>query len=71
MLAQRLARNTPPATTPEQLWQYVEAAWSAVAQGHIQSLRFYTEACGSAYSRPWRLTNYGFCHQPRVARVEF
>ncbi|GFY36526.1 transposable element Tcb1 transposase [Trichonephila clavipes] len=32
MLAQRLARDTPPAATPDQLWQYVEAAWTAVPQ---------------------------------------
>ncbi|GFW56375.1 transposable element Tcb1 transposase [Trichonephila clavipes] len=31
MLAKRLARGTPPAATPDQLWQYVEAAWTAVA----------------------------------------
>ncbi|GFV59251.1 transposable element Tcb1 transposase [Trichonephila clavipes] len=38
MLAQRLARNTPLAATPDQLWQYVEASWTAVPQGYIQSL---------------------------------
>ncbi|GFS57656.1 transposable element Tcb1 transposase [Trichonephila clavipes] len=27
-----------PAATPDQLWQRVEAAWSAVLQEHIQSL---------------------------------
>ncbi|GFS57706.1 transposable element Tcb1 transposase [Trichonephila clavipes] len=29
---------TPPAATPDQHWQRVEAAWSAVPQEHIQSL---------------------------------
>ncbi|GFS97534.1 transposable element Tcb1 transposase [Trichonephila clavipes] len=29
---------TPPAATPDQLWQHVEDAWSAVPQEHIQSL---------------------------------
>ncbi|GFW77171.1 HTH_Tnp_Tc3_2 domain-containing protein [Trichonephila clavipes] len=29
---------TPPASTPDQFWQRVEAAWSAVPQEHIQSL---------------------------------
>ncbi|GFX41732.1 transposable element Tcb1 transposase [Trichonephila clavipes] len=29
---------TPPAATQDQLWQRVEAAWSAVPQEHIQSL---------------------------------
>ncbi|GFW80891.1 transposable element Tcb1 transposase [Trichonephila clavipes] len=38
MVAQRLIQITPPATTPDQLWQRVKAAWSAVPQEHIQSL---------------------------------
>lgn len=38
MLAQRFARDAPPAATPNQLWQYVEAACTAVPQGYIQSL---------------------------------
>ncbi|GFX48919.1 transposable element Tcb1 transposase [Trichonephila clavipes] len=38
MVAQRLTRITPPAATLDQLWQRVEAAWSAVPQEHIQSL---------------------------------
>ncbi|GFT31644.1 transposable element Tcb1 transposase [Trichonephila clavipes] len=29
---------TPPTATPDQLWQRVEAAWSAVPKEHIQSL---------------------------------
>ncbi|GFW62531.1 transposable element Tcb1 transposase [Trichonephila clavipes] len=37
MVAQRLTLITPPAATPDQLWQRVEAAWSAVPQEHIQS----------------------------------
>ncbi|GFU11985.1 hypothetical protein TNCV_3265771 [Trichonephila clavipes] len=37
MVAQRLTHITPLAT-PDQLWQRVEAAWSAVPQEHIQSL---------------------------------
>ncbi|GFW03223.1 hypothetical protein TNCV_463371 [Trichonephila clavipes] len=32
-LTQRLARNTP-----DTLWQYVEATWTDVPQGYIQSL---------------------------------
>ncbi|GFU44230.1 transposable element Tcb1 transposase [Trichonephila clavipes] len=31
-------KDNTPAATPEQLWQRVEAAWSAVPQEHIQSL---------------------------------
>ncbi|GFV83416.1 hypothetical protein TNCV_3055631 [Trichonephila clavipes] len=38
MVAQRLTQITPPAATPDHLWQRVEAAWSAVLQEHIQSL---------------------------------
>ncbi|PRD32356.1 UNVERIFIED_CONTAM: Transposable element Tcb1 transposase [Trichonephila clavipes] len=38
MVAQRLTQITPPAVTPDQLWQRVETAWSAVPQEHIQSL---------------------------------
>ncbi|GFU87477.1 transposable element Tcb1 transposase [Trichonephila clavipes] len=38
MFAQRLTQITPPAATPDQLWQCVEAVWSAVPQEHIQSL---------------------------------
>ncbi|GFX03402.1 transposable element Tcb1 transposase [Trichonephila clavipes] len=30
MVAQRLTQITPPAATPDQLWQRVEAAWSTV-----------------------------------------
>ncbi|GFV08022.1 transposable element Tcb1 transposase [Trichonephila clavipes] len=29
---------TPPAATPDQIWQRVEAAWSVVPQEHIQSI---------------------------------
>ncbi|GFX93858.1 transposable element Tcb1 transposase [Trichonephila clavipes] len=38
MVAQRLTHITPPAATTDQLWQRVEAVWSAVPQEHIQSL---------------------------------
>ncbi|GFV35502.1 uncharacterized protein TNCV_3205331 [Trichonephila clavipes] len=38
MVAQRLIQITPPAATADQLWQRVEAAWSAVPQEHTQSL---------------------------------
>ncbi|GFV11688.1 transposable element Tcb1 transposase [Trichonephila clavipes] len=37
-VAQRLTQIKPIASTPDQLWQRVEAAWSAVPQEHIQSL---------------------------------
>ncbi|GFV94693.1 transposable element Tcb1 transposase [Trichonephila clavipes] len=38
MVAQRSTQIIPLAATPDQLWQRVEAAWSAVPQEHIQSL---------------------------------
>ncbi|GFW02381.1 transposable element Tcb1 transposase [Trichonephila clavipes] len=38
MVAQRLTQITPPATTPDQLWQRVEAVLSSVPQKHIQSI---------------------------------
>ncbi|GFT37012.1 transposable element Tcb1 transposase [Trichonephila clavipes] len=38
MVAQRLIQFTPPTTTPDKLWQRVEAACSAVPQEHILSL---------------------------------
>ncbi|GFX78366.1 transposable element Tcb1 transposase [Trichonephila clavipes] len=38
MVAQGLTQITLPAATPDQLWQRVEAAWSAVPEEHIQSL---------------------------------
>ncbi|GFX35419.1 uncharacterized protein TNCV_102261 [Trichonephila clavipes] len=37
-VAQQLARDSLPAATPDLLWQYVEAAWTAVPQGYIQNL---------------------------------
>ncbi|GFW36068.1 hypothetical protein TNCV_4929311 [Trichonephila clavipes] len=37
MVAQRLTQMTAPAATPDQLWQRVEAAWSAVPPEHIQT----------------------------------
>ncbi|GFW62782.1 transposable element Tcb1 transposase [Trichonephila clavipes] len=37
-VGQRLTQITPPAAPPDQLWQHLEAAWSAVPQEHIQSL---------------------------------
>ncbi|GFU71347.1 transposable element Tcb1 transposase [Trichonephila clavipes] len=38
MIAQLLIQITTPAAKPDQLWQRVEAAWSAVLQEQIQSL---------------------------------
>ncbi|GFW02787.1 transposable element Tcb1 transposase [Trichonephila clavipes] len=39
MVAEPLTQIThPPAATPDQIWQRVEAAWSAVPQEYTQSL---------------------------------
>ncbi|GFW93557.1 transposable element Tc1 transposase [Trichonephila clavipes] len=38
MVAQRLTLITPPTAIPDQLWQRLESAWSAVPQECIQSL---------------------------------
>ncbi|GFV76292.1 transposable element Tcb1 transposase [Trichonephila clavipes] len=38
MLAQPLARDTKPAATPDQFWQYAEASWTVVLQGYVQIL---------------------------------
>ncbi|KFM65095.1 hypothetical protein X975_23703, partial [Stegodyphus mimosarum] len=37
IVPERLTQITCQAATPDQLWQRVEAAWSAVPQEHIQS----------------------------------
>ncbi|GFV81999.1 transposable element Tcb1 transposase [Trichonephila clavipes] len=36
--AQRLTQITPPASTPDKIWQSVKASWSAVPQEHIKSV---------------------------------
>ncbi|GFX59890.1 transposable element Tcb1 transposase [Trichonephila clavipes] len=48
MFAQRLTQIIPPAATPDQLWQRVEAAWSAVPQEDIQSLHESMPRCVAA-----------------------
>ncbi|GFW95589.1 hypothetical protein TNCV_1722871 [Trichonephila clavipes] len=56
MVVQRLTQITPPAAPPDQLWQRVEAALSAVPQEHIQSL------FGSMPKRDFPLEASGGCH---------
>ncbi|GFW06510.1 hypothetical protein TNCV_2188431 [Trichonephila clavipes] len=56
MLAQRLFQDTPPAATPDQLWQYVEAAWIAVPQGYIQSLSGWKKATIIPIKKPGKKT---------------
>ncbi|GFW59760.1 transposable element Tcb2 transposase [Trichonephila clavipes] len=49
MVAQRLTLITSPAATPDQLWQRVEATWSAVPQERIKIL------FGSMPRQAWRV----------------
>ncbi|GFV22939.1 transposable element Tcb1 transposase [Trichonephila clavipes] len=49
MVAQRLTQITPPVATPDQLWQRVGAAWSAVPHEHIQSLFELMPRCYDRY----------------------
>ncbi|GFV39798.1 uncharacterized protein TNCV_1043811 [Trichonephila clavipes] len=62
--------DTPPAATPNQLWQYVEAAWATVPQGYIQSLfASMLRRVAEVITYNGGYTNYCFCHPPHVARV--
>ncbi|GFT55406.1 transposable element Tcb1 transposase [Trichonephila clavipes] len=38
MVVQRLTQITPPPATPDQVWQRVEAVWSAVPQENMQNI---------------------------------
>ncbi|GFU58439.1 transposable element Tcb1 transposase [Trichonephila clavipes] len=52
MVVRRLTQITPPAATPDQLWQRVEAAWSAAPEEHIQSLFESMPRCVAARADP-------------------
>ncbi|GFW24103.1 transposable element Tcb1 transposase [Trichonephila clavipes] len=59
-VAQRLTQTIPPAATPDQLWQRVEAAWSDVPQEHIQSIfesmaRCVAEICSNPILRMYTI----------------
>ncbi|GFX86512.1 pro-Pol polyprotein [Trichonephila clavipes] len=62
MVAQRLTQIAPPAATPDQLWQRVEAAWFSVPQEHIQShfelmpIRRERENFSRSYTSGWKDT---------------
>ncbi|GFV94318.1 uncharacterized protein TNCV_2267721 [Trichonephila clavipes] len=69
MLVKPLARDTPPTATPDQLWQYVEATWTDVPQGYIQSLFDSTPRRAPAViANKDGYTNYSCCHHPDVRR---
>ncbi|GFY00522.1 uncharacterized protein TNCV_2139191 [Trichonephila clavipes] len=46
--AQRLPRDAPSAATLDQLWLYVETAWTAAPQEYIQSLFDSMPSCMAA-----------------------
>ncbi|GFX38095.1 hypothetical protein TNCV_3836941 [Trichonephila clavipes] len=48
MLAQLLARDTPPSATPDQLWQYMEAAPKCISKSSLI-------LCRGGYSQKWQL----------------
>ncbi|GFT56793.1 uncharacterized protein TNCV_1268851 [Trichonephila clavipes] len=69
MPAQRLAWDTPPASTPNQLWQYVEAAWTALPQGYIESLfDSVPRRVAVVIANNGSCTNYLFCHHSHITR---
>ncbi|GFU53333.1 uncharacterized protein TNCV_2953671 [Trichonephila clavipes] len=62
-------RDTPPAASPDQLWQYVEAAWTAVPQGYTQSLfDSIPKRVAVVTASNFGYTNYRFCHHRHVTR---
>ncbi|GFV09449.1 transposable element Tcb1 transposase [Trichonephila clavipes] len=70
MVAQRLTQITPPAATPDQLWQRVEAAWSAVPQEHIQSLfESMPRRVAAVISNNGGYSGYRFWQEPHFTEV--
>ncbi|GFV56075.1 uncharacterized protein TNCV_2266611 [Trichonephila clavipes] len=69
MLAQRLARDTLPTATPDQLLQYVEAAWTVVPQRYIQSIfDSMPRSVAAVTANNGGCTHSLFCHHPHVTR---
>ncbi|GFY35832.1 uncharacterized protein TNCV_4842081 [Trichonephila clavipes] len=69
VFAIRLARYTPPAPTLDQLWQYMEAGWTDVPQGYIQSLFDSTPRLVAAViANNGGYTNYSFCHHSHITK---
>ncbi|GFS51288.1 uncharacterized protein TNCV_3533461 [Trichonephila clavipes] len=70
MVAQRLTQITPPAATPDQLWQRVEAAWSAVPQERIQSLfESMPRRVAAGISNNGGYSGYCFWQEPHFTEV--
>ncbi|GFV30889.1 hypothetical protein TNCV_4013231 [Trichonephila clavipes] len=55
MVAQQLTQIIPPAATPDQLWNGVEAAWSAVPRNTSKVSLNNVEASDSGDLQQWRL----------------
>ncbi|GFW61151.1 uncharacterized protein TNCV_4873611 [Trichonephila clavipes] len=70
VVAQRLTQITPPAVTPDQLWQRVETAWSALPQEHIQSLFESTpRRVAAVISNNGGYSGYCFWQEPHFTKV--
>ncbi|GFX51758.1 transposable element Tcb1 transposase [Trichonephila clavipes] len=68
-LAQRFVWGTPHAATPDQIWQYVEAVWTAVSQGNIRNLlESILRRVTAVIANNGSYTNYIFCQYPHVTR---
>ncbi|GFW54669.1 uncharacterized protein TNCV_787721 [Trichonephila clavipes] len=63
------ALDTPPAATPDQVWHYVEGAWTTVPQGYIQNFfDFMPRRVAAVIPNKGSYTNYRFYHHPHVER---
>ncbi|GFV23434.1 uncharacterized protein TNCV_4781461 [Trichonephila clavipes] len=70
MVAQRLTHISPPAATPDQLWQRVEDAWSAEPQEHIQSLfESMPRRVAALISNNGGYSGYRFWQEPQFTEV--
>ncbi|GFU99231.1 transposable element Tcb1 transposase [Trichonephila clavipes] len=70
MVAQRLTQITPLAATPDQLWQRVEAARSAVPQEHIQSIfESMQRRVAAVISNNGGYSGYSFWQEPHFTEV--
>ncbi|GFW53230.1 uncharacterized protein TNCV_3294771 [Trichonephila clavipes] len=69
MVAQRLTQIAPPAATPDQLWQRVEAAWSAVPQEHIQMFESMARRVAAVISNNGGSSGYWFWQEPLFTEV--
>ncbi|GFV18085.1 transposable element Tcb1 transposase [Trichonephila clavipes] len=71
VVAQQMTQFTPPAAaTPDQLWQRVKAAWSAVPQEQIQSLsESMPRRVAAVISNNGGYSGYSFWQEPHFTEV--